>query len=257
MTNDNDFLELRKIVRANGPAVLRKLIYENLTGPIDLEIMQVCVFCGSNGDITKEHILPKWVFESGHKHFFTNDVNQLDQRYINATVPACRRCNSEILNGIERYIQKTLAEVNLVDRWYSDEEWDCVIRWLEIIDYKFQVWDIMTKFRAHKKAGYIPALADFSIAIMRDMSLRAVSTKVRRSLKRIVTKNKRLRSKELIVGRTINKTFHYFHTSGQFMHLELPTYNKGFFIFFEKEHKNEKATLREAKKLIKQVYKQP
>ena len=39
------------------------------------------------------------------------------------------------------------------------------------------------------------------------------------------------------------------------MHLELPTYNKGFFYFYEKEHKHDKAALREASKIIKFVYK--
>ena len=154
-------MELRKVVRENGPAVMRKLIYENLTGPIGIQIEPACVFCGSTESITQEHILPKWVFESEHKHFFTSDVNELGQRYIGATLPACWRCNSVILNGIEQYIQKTLAEVDLVNRWYTDEEWDDVIRWLEIIDYKFQVWDIMTKFswRTRKQAIYRPLLS--------------------------------------------------------------------------------------------------
>ena len=38
------------------------------------------------------------------------------------------------------------------------------------------------------------------------------------------------------------------------MHLELPTYNKGFFYFFTGQHKNDRATLREAKKIIKWAY---
>jgi hypothetical protein len=80
-------------------------------------------------------VLPKWVFESNAKHFFTTDVNQLSRSYIKATLPACKSCNSVLLNGIERYIQKTLSEVDLQKRYYSSEEWDNVIRWLEIIDF--------------------------------------------------------------------------------------------------------------------------
>lgn len=247
-------MALRKIVRTNGPYVMRKLFDDYLTGLTTKKLVPSCFICGAETNLTKEHILPKWVFESNNNHFFTSDVNQLNQAYIRATVPACRRCNNELLNGIERYIQQILATVDLQHRYYTPEEWANVIRWLEIIDFKFQVWDIMTKFRAHKKGGYIPFLADFSIFFMRHPSVRTVTSKVRRALKRIGTKDKDSRSQELIVGRTIKKTFHYFHTNGEFMHLELPTYNKGFFIFFEKVHKNEKAVLREMKKLIKFAY---
>jgi hypothetical protein len=125
---------------------------------------------------------------------------------------------------------------------------------MEIIDYKFQVLDITTKFLAHQKAGYIPALADFSIAFMRDMSIRSVTSKCRLALRRIATKDKSKRFNSLIVGRTIQKTFHYFHKSGQFIHLEIPTYNKAFFYFYEKEFKNDKTTKKEAIKIIKSVY---
>jgi hypothetical protein len=156
-----------------------------------------------------------------------------------------------LLNNVEKYIQKTLSEVNLKTRYYSEDEWENVIRWLEIIDYKFQVWDLRCNFVRHKKSHYIPDFADFSIAFMRDLSVRSVTTKTRLALKRVGTKDKRGRANSLIVGRTIKKTFHYFHTSGQFMHLELPTYNKGFFYFFEKEFKSDKITLKEAQEIYK------
>jgi hypothetical protein len=255
MTIDENFLKLRGLVRKHGKYVMRKLFDDYVTGPITKKLVPSCILCGTEQNITKEHVLPKWVFESNAKHFFTTDVNQLSRPYINSTLPACKSCNSILLNGIEKYIQKTLSEVDLVNRYYTAEEWDNVIRWLEILDFKFQVLDITTKFRAHKTAGYIPALADFSIAFMRDMSVRSVTSKARLALKRIGTKNKNGRPNSLIVGRTIKKTFHYFHKSGQFIHLELPTYNKGFFYFYEKEYKKDKAALKEAMKIIKEIYK--
>ena len=257
MTIDENFLRLRKVVRTHGKSAMQKLFDDYLTGPITKKVIPSCILCCSNKNLTKEHVLPKWVFENNDKHSFTTDVNQLSHSYISATVPACRSCNSDLLNSIERYIQKTLSEVDLKRRYHSPEEWENIIRWLEIIDFKFQVWDIITKFRAHKTAGYIPFLTDFSIAFMRDLSVRSVKSKARLSLKRVSTKNKDKRVNSRIVGRTIKKTFHYFHKSGQFMHLELPTYNKGFFYFFEKEHRSDTATLKEAMKIIKSVYKIP
>lgn len=251
----DSFLKLRGIVRTHGKYVMKKLSDDFITAPIAKKITPSCILCGSEQNITKEHVLPKWVFESDAKHFFKADVNQLPQFYIRATLPACKGCNSDLLNSIERYVQKTLTVVDLKERYYSPDEWENIIRWLEIIDFKFQVLDIMTKFRAHKTAGYIPALADFSIAFMRDLSVRTIMSKVRLSLKRIGTKNKKRRSNSLIVGRTIEKTFHYFHTSGQFLHLELPTYNKAFFYFYEKEYKSDRGALSSAKKIISEVYK--
>jgi hypothetical protein len=58
-----------------------------------------------------------------------------------------------------------------------------------------------------------------------------------------------------MVGQTIKPTSHYFHKSGKFIYLEIPTYNKAFFYFFEKEFRSNSICHREANKIIKQVYK--
>lgn len=233
---------------------MNKLFDDYLTGLINKEIIPSCILCGSESDLTKEHALPRWVFQRNSKHTFKTDVNELSQTYIGATLPLCLSCNSDLLNSVEQYIQKTLSEVNLKTRYYNPEEWENIIRWLEIIDFKFQVLDIITKFRAHKKAGYIPALADFSIAFMRDMSIRSVTSKARLALKRISTKNKSKMFNSLIVGTTKTKTFHYFHKSGQFIYLEIPTYNKVFFYFYQKDFRNDKNAEKEAMEIIKSAY---
>ena len=254
MIIDEKFLRLRIIARKHGKYVMNKLFDDYVTGLITKKIVPSCILCGAEENLTKEHVLPKWVFESNPKHVFTTDVNQLSQSYIRATLPACPNCNSDLLNSIERYIQKTLSQVDLKKRYYSSDEWENIIRWLEIIDFKFQVLDITTKFLAHKEAGYIPALADFSIAFMREMSVRSVTSNGRLALKRIATKNKSKRSNSLIVARTIKKTFNYFHKSGQFIYLEIPTYNKAFFYFYEREFRNDRIAKKEAMKIINSVY---
>lgn len=254
MTINKKLLELRRIARNQGKYVMNKLFDDYLTGSITKKVIISCSFCGEESNITKEHILPKWVFESNSKHSFKSDVNQLDQSYIKATIPLCKKCNSDLFNSVERKVQKILSQVDLTKRYYSPEEWELIIRWLEIIDFKFQVWDISTKFKAHKKAGYIPALSDFSIAFMRNASIRTVTSKARLSLRRISIKNKDERHKCLIVGKTKIKTFHYFHTSGEFIYLEVPTYNKGFFYFYQRDFKTDNAVKKEALKIINEVY---
>lgn len=254
MAFKDKLLEIRIIARKNGKDVMRKLFDNYLTGFIDKKIIPSCIFCGSQANLTKEHVLPKWVFESEAKHSFTTDVNELKQHFIKTTIPLCGKCNSELFNSLERYMQKTFSEVDLKKRHYSPEEWENIIRWFEIIDFKFQVLDIVTKFKAHKKAGHIPFLADFSIAFMRDMSVRSVTSKARLSLKRISTKDKSKMANSLIVGTIKNKTFHYFHKSGEFIYLEIPPYNKVFFYFYQREFKNSETAKRQALKIIKDAY---
>jgi len=254
MSFEDTLLQLRLIARKNGKYVMNKLFDDYLTGHFNKEINTSCLLCGSESNLTKEHVLPKWVFENDPKRTFTTDVNQLPQKYIGTILPMCSTCNSYILNTLEIYIQKTLAEVDLKTKYYNSENWENIIRWLETIDFKFQLMDVTTKFRAHKEAGYIPFLADLSISEMRDFSIRTIKSKARLSLKRISTKNKSKMANSLIVGTTKNKTFNYFHKSGQFIHLEIPKYNKVFFYFYEREFKNDENAKKEAMKIIKSVY---
>lgn len=254
MSIDDTLLQLRLITRKKGKYVMNKLFDDYLIGNINKEITTSCILCGSESNLTKEHVLPRWVFENDPKRTFTTDVNQLSQKYISSTLPMCSICNSQILNTIEKYIQKTLLEVDLKTKYYSPENWTNIIRWLETIDFKFQLMDITTKFRAHKNAGYVPFLSELSIAEMRDFSIRTITSKARLSLKRISTKDKSRMANSLIVGKTKIKTFNYFHKSGQFIHLEIPKYNKAFFYFFEKEFINDKIAKKEAMEIIKSVY---
>jgi hypothetical protein len=254
MPFEDTLLQLRLIARKKGKYVMNKLFNDYLTGPFNKETNPSCTLCGSETSLTTEHVLPKWVFEKDPKRTFTTEVNELSQKYIGTTILMCSVCNSELLNTLERYIQESLSVVDLETRYYSSEEWENIIRWLETIDFKFQVFDIVTKFRAHKKAGYIPFLADFSIAEIRDEAMRSIKSKARLALKRISTKNKGKMFNSLIVGKTKAKTFHYFHRSGKFIYLEIPTYNKVFFYFFDREFKNDKKAEKEAMKIIKSVY---
>lgn len=254
MSFDDTLLQLRLTARKKGKYVMNKLFDDHLVGQFDKKRTVSCVLCGSESNLTKEHVLPKWVFESDPKRTFTTDVNQLPQKYIGTTLPMCSTCNSEVLNTLELYIQRTIAVVDLETTYYSSENWNNIIRWLETIDFKFQLMDITTKFRAHKEAGYIPFLADFSIAEMRDFSIRTIKSKARLSLKRISTKDKSKQANSLIVGTTKVKTFNYFHKSGQFVHLEIPKYNKAFFYFFDREFEDDEQAKKEAMEIIKSVY---
>lgn len=235
---------------------MNKLFDDYERGPVSKKITHSCFLCGSERNLTKEHVLPRWVFENNTSHSLTIDVNQLSLPYSKLTLPACENCNCNLLNTVEKYIQKTLSEVDLRTTYYSSQQWDNIIRWLELIDFKFQVLDISKKFLKHKNYEYVPFLAHFSVAFMRHMSIRSITSKARLALKRVTTKDRSRRSHALVVASMKEKTFHNFHTSGQFIYLEVPRYNKAFFYFYEREFKNDNATLREAKKIIREVYKE-
>lgn len=254
MSIEKKLLAIRKIARIHGKYVMGKLFDDYLTGLISKKRIPSCSFCGNESNLTKEHILPRWVFENDPKHFFTSDVNELEQSYVGATIPLCSNCNSNLFNSLEREIQIILGRADLKNNFYSPDDLLLIIRWFEIIDFKFQVWDLRTDFKRHKKSQYIPFLAEFSIAFMRLYSVRIITTKARKSLKRIATKNKINRERSLIIGTTKEKTFHYFHTSGEFIYLEIPAYKKVFFYFYEREFKTELQARRAALKTIRFAY---
>lgn len=64
---------------------------------------EICMFCGSTNNLTKEHVLPRWVFDNSTERFFTTDINGFNQTYIKTTIPACSICNSDILNSLENF----------------------------------------------------------------------------------------------------------------------------------------------------------
>src|SRR5680860_1330001 len=138
MPIEDTLLKLRLTARKRGKYVMNKLFDDYLTGHLNKEVTTSCLLCGSESNITKEHVLPKWVFESESQRSFTTDVNQLSQKYISTTLPMCSYCNTETLNKLEVYIQKTLSQVDLKTTYYSSENWENIIRWLETIDFKFQ-----------------------------------------------------------------------------------------------------------------------
>ena len=70
---------------------------------------KTCVFCGKPAT-TKEHIIPRWL----QKHFDLKDQhlglwNNTEILYSQATIPACRVCNSEAFGLIEKKVREGTA----------------------------------------------------------------------------------------------------------------------------------------------------
>lgn len=181
--------KIRTSLRKNSKTIIDNIIANHIQRNIKVTAhSEICMFCSSIINITKEHVLSRWAFDKSTKGIFTTDINGLDQTYNKTTIPACLTCNSDLLNTLEKYIQKLFEGIDLKQNFFSQEEVENIIRWLEIIDYKFQILNIRRKFKASKKHGYNSYLADFPLSVLRnsiEYSPYKVIAEIRRSQKRI------------------------------------------------------------------------
>lgn len=148
----------RKIIRDRKSSVTKQLIQNHYA--------EICIICGDTKDLTKEHVIPKWVFKNDQKRTFIQTLNEVSQTYSKTTVFACKYCNNELLSSLETYIQKLFNSVDLVEDFFDDNQLDKLILWLEIIDYKLQILDLRRKFNKFPKGPYVPYLANIPVAIL-------------------------------------------------------------------------------------------
>ncbi|MBS7565311.1 hypothetical protein KHS38_12935 [Mucilaginibacter sp. Bleaf8] len=88
----------------------------------------------------------------------------------------------------------------------------------------------------------------------KDYSPFQVLSAIRRSLRRLSIAKKYQHLNSLVVFKTTNKGFHFFHTLDDFIFLELPQYPIALFYFFNEEFETVKAAHDKAMSVIKKVY---
>ena len=165
---ENRLQSLRTITRKNFKTIISHVVETNIKRQPNKQKnnhLDICVFCGSTDNLTKEHVIPRWTFEGSTDKFFITNINGLQQTYNKTTIPACSTCNNDRLGFLELYINNLFAEVNLEKSYFSHLELENIIRWLEIVDYKFQILNARRLFLRSKEKGYIPFLADFPISV--------------------------------------------------------------------------------------------
>lgn len=100
---------------------------------------ECCILCGTDKNITKEHLFPKWVFENDiKKSFFILPEDKL-YSYRLSYLPCCRTCNSSILGNFEHYIRDILKRKN---KNYTFSEKENIIFWIKYLDFKFKIFGI-------------------------------------------------------------------------------------------------------------------
>lgn len=245
-------LQKRLISFRKNIMLKRKLIIDTY---ISNHSSNICVFCATKNNITKEHVLPKWTFEGCTKKYFNTSTNGVSQTYNRTVVPCCKHCNGFILGHLEHRIKHIFKNSDLNVNHFKEKELELIILWLETIAYKLQVMDIRRKFNKAKDSEYIPFLANFPIAIMQNhasLNPSKVFSNFRNSLKRLTTKSKFNRFNSLVVFKTKNPDFNFMHSSNNFIYLELPKYKVAFFYFIIEDFDEHKKAFEKSMKIIKE-----
>ena len=259
MTIDKNLKSLRILVRQNSKIIMDHFIQNNISRLTknNGKVVDICMFCGSPDNLTKEHVMPRWAFENSTVKFFNTEVNGIDQTYMKTTIPLCAKCNNNILSSIEKYINKSFSEADPDIRDFTPDEISIIIIWLEIIDFKFEILNARRLFKASKENGFIPYLADFPISVLRPnvnySPIKAIS-EIRRSQKRLTVKDKSNNFNSLVIFKTANKTFHFFHTMDEFIFIELPLFKIALFYFYKKTFSTIEDGHVDAMKIIDKVY---
>jgi len=258
MEIENKLKSIRIAARQNSRIIINHIVKANISRIKNSSpIQDLCMFCGSTSDLTKEHVVPRWTFENCTKKFFTTNVNGLGQTYNKTTIPACSSCNNDRLGTLEKYISTLFSQTDPNQKYFSKDELSNIIRWLEIIDFKFQILNARRVFITSKENGFIPYLADFPLSVLRpniDYSPSKAVSEMRRSQKRITIKNKINNLNSLIIFKTSNTDFHFFHTMDDFIFIELPKYNLALFYFYKRTFSTVKAGHKAAMKIIDKSY---
>jgi hypothetical protein len=238
------FLENNYLTRENGKAKLRPQ-------------KDICIFCNDSANITREHILPRWVFDNDSKAFFQTTINGLGHNYTQAVLPACATCNNNHLSKVEKEILRIFSSNCLPDKFFEGFELNNIICWMELLDFKFQVFSLITRFKVLRGKGEISFLSDYSLSVL-DPNIEYSPTKamsnLRKSLSRMTVKKKKNRLNSLVIFRTSNTNLHFFHKNNDYLFLELPKYRIAVLYFYEQIFENVYAARDAAMHVIKSHY---
>lgn len=253
---DDKFKELRINLRNSSRGIIQNILDNHFDPGNNAGLPDICIFCGSSKTITKEHIIPKWVFENDPDVCFVTTSNQLSQTYNRSTVPACVKCNTTYLSYIEKYVQEVLSKSDL-DTSATYFELINLLRWMEIIEYKFHVLEFRRKYRASKRDGYEPILANVPLSVLRrniKYSPYKAVAELRKSQREITVKNKDSKFHSLVIFGLTDSESHFIHSMNSFLFLSLPQYSKALFYFIKEKFDDYSTATEEAKRIVKHVY---
>jgi hypothetical protein len=105
-----------------------------------------------------------------------------------------------------------------------------------------------------KKVDYLMDFPLYMLLQNKDYTPFQVLSAIRRSLKRLSVAKKYDHLNSLVVFKTSNQGFHFFHTIDEFIFLEFPKYQIALFYFFKQEFDTISDAHDAAIKIIRKVY---
>jgi hypothetical protein len=251
------FRELRVNLRNSARKIVVNILDNHFDPANNANLPDLCIFCGSSERITREHVIPRWVFGSDPSMFFVTTSNEQSQTFIRSIVPACVKCNATCLSSIERYIQGILSRDDL-DRSATYEELVDLLRWMEIIEYKFHVLEFRRKYRASKSRGYDPILSNVPLSVWRrsiGYSPYKAVAQLRKAQTEVTIKGKESKFHSLVIFGLTDPKPHFIHSMGSYLYFSLPQYKKALFYFIDRELDDYSAAAEEARRIIIHAYK--
>lgn len=242
-------IKFRKKIRGNRTSVVDTIVKDHS--------VQICIFCGDTENLTREHVIPQWVYNHCTKRTFITTTNGSAQTYNKTTVPACKDCNSNILGSLERHLKHEFARVNVEAEGFSLETLELIIIWLESLEYKFQVLDLRRNLNRVKGAEYIPYIGQLPVSMFQgpiDTSPSKVFSNLRSALRVLSVKSKVQRLNSLCVFFTKNQDFHFFHSTNNYIFIELAEFNVAFFYFYKMDFENHESAISKAQDIVKNEY---
>ena len=100
---------------------------------------ECCIICSTDKNITKEHLLPKWVFENDVKKSFFISPEDTLYSYRLSYLPCCKTCNSSVLGNFEHHIREILKREN---KNFTISEKEDIIFWIKYLDFKFKIFGV-------------------------------------------------------------------------------------------------------------------
>ncbi|OPC34465.1 hypothetical protein [Elizabethkingia miricola] len=248
------FIPLRVNFRKYGPEIAYDVFYR--FHPTTLKpAPEVCVFCNSSKKLTKEHVIPKWLFQNNTGCGFEIATNNQFIKYNHSVVPACDTCNNSILAEIEKNIILILSRLENSES-YKNEDLKNIIRWLEILEYKLQVFQCRLKFIKYGSNNYSQEFGVLQVAWMRhfwEMNPFKALSHLKFIQKSITIKEKSLSLNSLVIFTTKDPHHEFFHQPSEYIFISFPMFKIAIFYFFRRKFDNLEDCQYEAIRIMKKI----
>lgn len=157
-------------------------------------------------------------------------------------------------NGFLKNILQNIEKGNHL----STEDLSNIIRWLEILDYKLQVYDCRRKYIRHGNSEYDPVWGTMPVSWIRhfiDMNPFKALDYLRRAQRRITVKSKTDRFLSLVLFETSTPHLDFFTQPDEYIYVSFPKCKVAVFYFLKKKFQDEKKAFHEALYYIEGVSK--